>query len=134
MLPLPSCTLPPPRTYLFFFFNDTATTEIYTLSLHDALPIFSLQTTVDKIADKWADAQTKPIPPVRVKRGPVKDDVLKGDQADITKLPLCIWTRVQDPAPYVTAPCVVSKAPATGDRNVRTYRLMQKRPRKYGIF
>src|SRR3989441_9131769 len=26
----------------FFFFNDTATTEIYTLSLHDALPIFAL--------------------------------------------------------------------------------------------
>src|SRR5690349_23461451 len=25
----------------FFFFNDTATTEIYTLSLHDALPIFT---------------------------------------------------------------------------------------------
>src|SRR2546430_17638537 len=27
----------------FFFFNDTATTEIYTLSLHDALPICGLQ-------------------------------------------------------------------------------------------
>ena len=27
------------RTFLFFFFNDTAPTEIYTLSLHDALPI-----------------------------------------------------------------------------------------------
>src|SRR5258708_37830930 len=27
--------------YCFFFFNDTATTEIYTLSLHDALPICS---------------------------------------------------------------------------------------------
>ena len=26
-----------------FFFNDTATTEIYTLSLHDALPIFDLE-------------------------------------------------------------------------------------------
>src|SRR3712207_6880497 len=26
--------------YVFFFFNDTATTEIYTLSLHDALPIY----------------------------------------------------------------------------------------------
>src|SRR5947199_10559449 len=26
---------------LFFFFNDTATTEIYTLSLHDALPIYT---------------------------------------------------------------------------------------------
>src|SRR6266511_6302128 len=28
-----------PRSFLVFFFNDTATTEIYTLSLHDALPI-----------------------------------------------------------------------------------------------
>src|SRR5258705_4328465 len=27
------------KAYVFFFFNDTATTEIYTLSLHDALPI-----------------------------------------------------------------------------------------------
>src|ERR1035441_957456 len=29
--------------FYFFFFNDTATTEIYTLSLHDALPIYNLQ-------------------------------------------------------------------------------------------
>src|SRR5437762_13288908 len=29
--------------FIFFFFNDTATTEIYTLSLHDALPISSLR-------------------------------------------------------------------------------------------
>src|SRR2546429_1104754 len=29
-----------PQCHYFFFFNDTATTEIYTLSLHDALPIF----------------------------------------------------------------------------------------------
>src|SRR5437588_8815780 len=28
-------------SFFFFFFNDTATTEIYTLSLHDALPIFA---------------------------------------------------------------------------------------------
>src|SRR5258706_14832595 len=32
-------TLPLPPRPIFFFFNDTATTEIYTLSLHDALPI-----------------------------------------------------------------------------------------------
>src|SRR3712207_2149298 len=30
----------------FFFFNDTATTEIYTLSLHDALPIFALESAL----------------------------------------------------------------------------------------
>src|SRR2546430_9033662 len=34
--------------FFFFFFNDTATTEIYTLSLHDALPIFSM------CASTWA--------------------------------------------------------------------------------
>src|SRR5437016_10030412 len=34
----------------FFFFNDTATTEIYTLSLHDALPISSPRTCA-----RWAD-------------------------------------------------------------------------------
>ena len=28
--------------FLYFFFNDTATTEIYTLSLHDALPILAI--------------------------------------------------------------------------------------------
>src|SRR5688572_31303424 len=33
----------PHHYYVFFFFNDTATTEIYTLSLHDALPIFRLR-------------------------------------------------------------------------------------------
>src|SRR5215471_14980760 len=32
---------PTSHLFLFFFFNDTATTEIYTLSLHDALPIRS---------------------------------------------------------------------------------------------
>src|SRR5947199_9561732 len=32
---------------LNFFFNDTATTEIYTLSLHDALPIFQMDTSVN---------------------------------------------------------------------------------------
>ena len=33
--------------YLFFFFNDTATTEIYTLSLHDALPIWLVSSACD---------------------------------------------------------------------------------------
>src|SRR5689334_24707316 len=33
--------IPTPRNiFVFFIFNDTATTEIYTLSLHDALPIY----------------------------------------------------------------------------------------------
>src|SRR6266513_6189186 len=46
--------------FIFFFFNDTATTEIYTLSLHDALPIFShLQREVqsDHLRDTQRDGR-----------------------------------------------------------------------------
>src|SRR2546426_2837722 len=35
--------------FLFFFFNDTATTEIYTLSLHDALPIYARQSLLQVV-------------------------------------------------------------------------------------
>src|SRR5438552_19201268 len=40
--------------FFFFFFNDTATTEIYTLSLHDALPI-SLHESIHRtaFASRW---------------------------------------------------------------------------------
>src|SRR5258708_36155467 len=41
------------RSLLFFFFNDTATTEIYTLSLHDALPISESRIT-------FVDGLTRP--------------------------------------------------------------------------
>jgi len=39
----------------FFFFNDTATTEIYTLSLHDALPIWPIEASLDSVqgANAW---------------------------------------------------------------------------------
>src|SRR3989441_11474578 len=43
-----------PPIFLFFFFNDTATTEIYTLSLHDALPI--LPSCLDRDTRRTPDA------------------------------------------------------------------------------
>src|SRR6204780_5936596 len=44
--------------FFFFFFNDTATTEIYTLSLHDALPIYDPATNV--FAPAWASSAMFP--------------------------------------------------------------------------
>src|SRR3712207_4721293 len=38
---------------MFFFFNDTATTEIYTLSLHDALPIYVLNSASRNTLGSW---------------------------------------------------------------------------------
>src|SRR3712207_6867959 len=45
----------------FFFFNDTATTEIYTLSLHDALPI----SAAGRVQGPGAGAQDLPVRAVR---------------------------------------------------------------------
>src|SRR5256885_9958691 len=44
---------------IFFFFNDTATTEIYTLSLHDALPISAFRDIL--LAMSWDDAAVRPL-------------------------------------------------------------------------
>src|SRR5690606_40496699 len=45
-------------TLLFFFFHDTATTEIYTLSLHDALPI-SLPSFCNNLNCCWIEQDNK---------------------------------------------------------------------------
>src|SRR3989475_9277503 len=50
----------------FFFFNDTATTEIYTLSLHDALPIFPKLIAASLIAKRPEQYgfEAQPLPPL----------------------------------------------------------------------
>src|SRR5438093_6667657 len=50
---------------LFFFFNDTATTEIYTLSLHDALPIFAFWNLTGRPLGVRAGGQGRTLPPGR---------------------------------------------------------------------
>src|SRR5258707_4145190 len=51
---------------VFFFFNDTATTEIYTLSLHDALPIYVLaapiQEAPDAVEELGFDSRSRGVP------------------------------------------------------------------------
>src|SRR5258705_11304194 len=46
-----------PSSFFFFFFNDTATTEIYTLSLHDALPISLEIAHVQRVIPALGEAQ-----------------------------------------------------------------------------
>src|SRR5574340_753878 len=53
------CDAAPAHPAVFFFFNDTATTEIYTLSLHDALPILPvpLLTCITFGPPMWLEAR-----------------------------------------------------------------------------
>src|SRR3990167_5056705 len=56
-----------------FFFNDTATTEIYTLSLHDALPIL-----IDGVGSKPFSAET--IPPIDTPPISYRDDCVRNSR------------------------------------------------------
>jgi 4-hydroxy-3-polyprenylbenzoate decarboxylase len=60
--------------------------------------------------------------PRTVKRGPVHDIVLQGDDVDLSVLPIqrC-WPG--DPAPFITLPAVITRDPRDGTRNVGMYRM-----------
>src|SRR3712207_8036568 len=76
----------------FFFFNDTATTEIYTLSLHDALPIFREQRGEflqcpgadegDQLRTWSKEAPAPPDEPGERRNGPGGDHVDRADRSE----------------------------------------------------
>ena len=94
----------------------------------------SLECDLGDVQKKWSEAELHPVPPVLVPRGPVQENVFEGERADVTRLPMPTWTVGEDPAPYITAGCVITRDPETGVRNVGTYRLQIKGPRKLGLF
>src|SRR5574337_1332041 len=65
----------------FFFFNDTATTEIYTLSLHDALPIYHRGEP---------GRPAGPVPPRRLRRGDRKSTRLNSSHHSISYAVFCL--------------------------------------------
>src|SRR2546425_11517850 len=64
-----------PLSFFFFFFNDTATTEIYTLSLHDALPICI---DLRREGRRVGDLERHEALPLRLERRDVGDDAAAG--------------------------------------------------------
>src|SRR3712207_7653730 len=85
---------------IIFFFNDTATTEIYTLSLHDALPISpsepqeSLRTTIDKPKQPTlpSSVEAKEVKPTKVKHVATdrKSTRLNSSHANISYAVFCL--------------------------------------------
>src|SRR5258707_5333532 len=75
------------RANLFFFFNDTATTEIYTLSLHDALPICAPRRAARVPPDR------RPLHPAQLRRGVDRDRKstrLNSSHANISYAVFCL--------------------------------------------
>src|SRR5947209_11286483 len=72
--------------YFFFFFNDTATTEIYTLSLHDALPICRTAPGARSRAGVWPRAGPERLPADRDR----KSTRLNSSHANISYAVFCL--------------------------------------------
>src|SRR6266550_9406109 len=81
---------------IVFFFNDTATTEIYTLSLHDALPIEAM-TPAEARAQMEATAQSRKAEPLPVAR--VEERMIPGPAGNI-RLRL-YWPQASAPRPAI---------------------------------
>src|SRR3712207_9405388 len=85
---------------LFFFFNDTATTEIYTLSLHDALPIYLAQgfQVVAEVGTAAVVLETDDLAPGAVLRAAdAREDV--ADQALLVGSPR-LGVQIEDAYPW----------------------------------
>src|SRR5256885_8733572 len=81
--------------FSFFFFNDTATTEIYTLSLHDALPIsFCLADQQDPIAGGALHLASEAVPvaagPLHLTSGDRKSTRLNSSHLVISYAVFCL--------------------------------------------
>lgn len=59
---------------------------------------------------------------VDAKRAPCKEVILRGDDVDVLRFPV-VTTWPGDAGPFITLPCVVTKDPRTGKRNVGMYRM-----------
>src|SRR3712207_8202031 len=86
--------------YCFFFFNDTATTEIYTLSLHDALPISvgvcrTVLTPVPRRTHRGRAAAGARPGPRRRRRSDRKSTRLNSSHANISYAVFCLKKKNQ---------------------------------------
>src|SRR3712207_7838545 len=102
----------------FFFFNDTATTEIYTLSLHDALPISTFASNISRIQQviDTADAYGRKVVPMgrsmenNVRIADRKSTRLNSSHANISYAVFCLKKKTHH---YAIQPIYLAE-PQTG--------------------
>ena len=87
----------------------------------------------DSIIDKWSNAFANPVKCREVKDAPCQEVVLDEQRVDLNKFPIPTWVRAKDANPYITAPCMISKDPATGIQNVGIYRMEVKGANRTGM-
>lgn len=96
--------------------------------------LLAFEATEATIHDKVLKGIANPIAPVDFKGAPpCQEVVLKGDQIDVTKLPVPTYSP-KDGGAYITAGMVASENPETGVPDIGSYRFQIQAPRQLGLF
>ncbi|MBE55254.1 MAG: hypothetical protein CL479_01565 [Acidobacteria bacterium] len=99
-------------------------TNLFASRAHLAL---ALEVSPDEVVARFAEAQKNGLPTKTVSTGPVKDIVLQGDEATLSKLPLITHCE-KDAGPYLTSGVTVMRDPETGKLNAGIYRNLRTSP------
>jgi len=87
------------------------------------LTAFALQTeeAEDKLLNRYLELTQKRVNPIKVESGPVKEVIIKGDDVDLSKLPIPIYCEM-DSGPYLTAGVEIGKHPVTDIQDISIQR------------
>lgn len=91
----------------------------------------ALDTTLEKLVPTAAERSQRRLPTRTVASGPVKEVVWKGQEVDVTRLP--VHVAGSEEPPYIASGLLICRDRATGKRNVAFHRLQVKGPRRLGI-
>ena len=92
----------------------------------------ALECTPRNYVDKFLRSLERLVPPRLVTDGPCKEMIQKGEEVDLARLPIPIFSE-KDPGPFITLGLVISKDPETRKNNTSIYRLQVKGRNRLGI-
>lgn len=83
----------------------------------------AFETTEDNLLAKTMELENKRVPPRMVPTGPCKEIIMKGDDIDLTKLPI-VTHGERDAGPYILGGVQIARGPVTGIRNASMHRML----------
>ena len=92
----------------------------------------ALETSSQDYVHKFQNALDHLLPPKLVSNAPCKDVIYTGNDVDLTRLPIPIFSE-KDPAPFITLGLSISRDPKSGGKNTSIYRLQLKGRNRLGI-
>ncbi len=93
----------------------------------------ALDTTEKDLIEEYLKRIRRPIPPVMVESGPVKEEVMKDKEVDLSRFPVITHCE-KDAGPFINVGVGICKDPDTGVLNTGVYRHMVHGPNQLGVY